>query len=278
MNNNTLLIGGVVVAAAFAFVVTQKRSGTEDAEIESRVAALNDRIGELESSLAEVTERADAQAAVIAETATLGSRLAETVQGLGEVSGSVAQTAAAPAPAEAPEAAPETAAAAAPGTGVGETAILADGAIRAFVSRVDAAGQMARLSMNGMMSDIAAGRSVTLAVDGQTCDVTADAIADGKVSLSAECAATATESAAAPAGIGDGTGIAVGETAIFGDGAVRVFLSRVDAAAGTARIAVNGLATTTLAVGESVEADGACSVALGGVEGNRASLGYACGS
>ncbi|TCM76967.1 hypothetical protein [Rhodovulum steppense] len=186
MNNNTLLIGGVVVAAAFAFVVTQKRSGTEDAEIESRVAALNDRIGELESSLAEVTERADAQAAVIAETATLGSRLAETVQGLGEVSGSVAETAAAPAPADAPEAAPVTAAAA-----------------------VDAG---------------------------------------------------------------------VGETAIFGDGAVRVFLSRVDAAAGTARIAVNGLATTTLAVGESVEADGACSVTLGGVEGNRASLGYACGS
>ncbi|HDR29778.1 hypothetical protein [Rhodovulum sp.] len=187
MNNNTLLMGGVVVAAAFAFVVTEKRSGTEDAEIESRVAALNDRIGELESSLAEVTERADAQAAVIAETATLGSRLAETVQGLGEVSGSVAQTAAAPAPAEAPEAAPKTAAAAAPGTGVGETAILADGA-------------------------------------------------------------------------------------------VRVFLSRVDAASGTARMAVNGLATTTLAMGESVAADGACSVALGGVEGNRASLGYACGS
>ncbi|TCO70295.1 hypothetical protein [Rhodovulum euryhalinum] len=192
MDGKTVLIGGVVVVAAFGFLVSQNKSGSQETALEGQVATLTDRISDLETALAEVTERADAQAAAIAEGATLGSRLAETVQGLGAMGDAAGQDAAAPA---------------------------------------------------------------------------------------AETAAAAAEPEAAPAAASDaGTLLAIGQTAVFGDGSVRVFLSRVDAEADAARIAVNGIATTTLAVGESVEAGDGCTVTLGGIEGNQASLGYTCGS
>lgn len=72
-------------------------------------------------------------------------------------------------------------------------------------------------------------------------------------------------------------GVAPGETAILGDGAARVFVSRVDADA--ARVAVNGVDTLMLAVGDSAAiADTGCSVTLSAVGGGRAAFGYACGS
>ncbi|MGC9419753.1 MAG: hypothetical protein ACP5EN_12355, partial [Rhodovulum sp.] len=191
--------------------------------------------------------------------------------------------AAAPKAEDPAEPAATAAAGTAGGTGVGETAILADGAIRAFVSRVDEAGQTARLSINGALSEVAAGDTVAVAADGQDCSVTADAIGGGTVSLSATCSAAGTEPApqdagsqSAAAASAEGTMVAVGETALFGGGEVRVFVSRV--AADAAVIAVNGLATTTLAVGGSTPVGDTCNVALAGTEGNAAALGYACGS
>ncbi|MGC9420875.1 MAG: hypothetical protein ACP5EN_18075, partial [Rhodovulum sp.] len=86
MDSRTTVIGGLVVVAAFGYYLSQQRSGSEEAVLEGQVDALTQRIGELEASLAAATEKAEAQAAVIAETAALGSRLAETVQGIGEIS------------------------------------------------------------------------------------------------------------------------------------------------------------------------------------------------
>ncbi|TCP38709.1 hypothetical protein [Rhodovulum marinum] len=296
MDSRTTVIGGLVVVAAFGYYLSQQRSGSEEAALEGQVGALTQRIGELEASLAAATEKAEAQAAVIAETAALGSRLAETVQGIGEISetagtaqstepaGAAAamETIAAAPKAEEP-AEPAATAAAEGGTGVGETAILADGAIRAFVSRVDEAGQTARLSINGALSEVAAGDTIAVAADGQDCSVSVDAIGGGTVSLSASCTAAEAEPAAEEPGSGsaaaaaaEGTMVGVGETALFGGSEVRVFVSRVTADA--AVIAVNGLATTTLAVGGSIPVGDACNVALAGVEGNAAALGYACAS
>jgi len=73
---------------------------------------------------------------------------------------------------------------------------------------------------------------------------------------------------AAPAPEG---GIGAGETALLADGAARVFVSRVDSAAGTARVAVNGFDTVTLAVGETADTD-ACAVSLDAVGGGKASF------
>ncbi|WP_074218663.1 hypothetical protein [Rhodovulum sp. ES.010] len=292
MEGKTIWIGGAVVVAAFALLVMQQRSGSEETALEQRIAGLTEQVEGLEAELAAVSARADAQAEALAESAALGSRLAKTVSGIGTASegagtaASPEMAAAVPEPAfeaAAPDAEAETAAPDG-GTAVGGTAILADGAVRAFVSRIDTEGQRARVSVNGTMQDLAVGDSMTVAADGQDCAVTLDAVGGGQAALSAACGApedtgeAATDSAAAPAATGDGTTVAVGETALFGDGAVRVFLARVDAEAGRARIALNGLETTTIAVGDSADAGGGCALSVSGVEANRATFGYACGA
>lgn len=87
------------------------------------------------------------------------------------------------------------------------------------------------------------------------------------IEATARADATASE---APEG-----GIGIGETALLGDGAARVFLSGVSD--GSARIAVNGFDTQTLAVGESAAA-GDCSVTLDAIGGGKARFGYNCNS
>lgn len=70
-------------------------------------------------------------------------------------------------------------------------------------------------------------------------------------------------------------GVGPGETALLGEGAARVFVSRVDA--GGARVAINGFDTATLAVGENAAlAEGGCNVTLTAVGGGKAAFGYAC--
>ncbi|ARE39407.1 Flagellar hook-length control protein FliK [Rhodovulum sp. P5] len=92
---------------------------------------------------------------------------------------------------------------------------------------------------------------------------------DDKAETSTAPVAVATT---APAG-----GVGAGETALLGDGAARVFVSRV--AADAARVAVNGFDTTTLTVGETAAVgDGGCSVTLDAVGAGKASFSYACSS
>lgn len=85
-------------------------------------------------------------------------------------------------------------------------------------------------------------------------------------------AARVSVATAAPEG-----GVGPGETALLGDGAARVFVSRVDADA--ARVAVNGLETAQLAVGDAaVIGNTGCRVTLSAVGGGKAAFGYACDS
>ncbi|GAA0293772.1 ABC transporter C-terminal domain-containing protein [Rhodovulum strictum] len=186
-------MGGAVVLMA-AFLIWQK-SDSGSSGMEQEIAALNARIDALGADLAEIgtdvaglAEAGAQQAQGLAEVAALGSRLAETVQGLGGV-------------------------------------------------------------------------------------VLEGAAAAGAASGPADAADAADAVAEAPAPVGPG------ETASFGDGSVRVFVSRVDADAGSARIAVNGTAMATLSTGEAVSLDETgCSVSLVAIEDGRASFGYACGS
>jgi hypothetical protein len=73
---------------------------------------------------------------------------------------------------------------------------------------------------------------------------------------------------------GEGEVVRVGETARFGD--ARVFLSAFDAAAGTARVAVNGSATQVLRLKAPVAAGG-CAVMLTGFAEGGARIAGACG-
>jgi hypothetical protein len=84
------------------------------------------------------------------------------------------------------------------------------------------------------------------------------------------------EAAAAPAaGTGEGTAVAVGAAATLVEGKLRVFLSRIDAEAGTARVAVNGPSAMEMTVGQPVEAGG-CTVTLTGIGDGEATLDAAC--
>ena len=92
-------------------------------------------------------------------------------------------------------------------------------------------------------------------------------------------AAGAAPGAAAPAASAAPVeGFGPGETAVLSDGALRVFVSGVGD--GSARLAVNGVQTVTVAVGEGVEAtagDKACTVTVEGIDRGRVALGYVCG-
>ena len=107
---------------------------------------------------------------------------------------------------------------------------------------------------------------------------------DAGATFSADCggagAAEAPEAeGAAPKVAGEATGkgtrVAVGAAETLVDGKLRVFLSAIDAEAGTARVAVNGPQTIALAVGEPVEAGG-CTVTLTGIGDGQATIDGGC--
>lgn len=74
--------------------------------------------------------------------------------------------------------------------------------------------------------------------------------------------------------------LGVGETALFADGQVRVFVSRVDPAGGSVRLMVNGEAAA-LGAGGTTQAtlgEGTCTVAVMGLDAGKATLGSDCGA
>ncbi len=93
----------------------------------------------------------------------------------------------------------------------------------------------------------------------------------------------APEQAAAPAPAADlpaPDGYAAGDTAIFSDGAFRVFVSRVDDAAGTARLSLNGT-MHEVAVGDTASIQtgtGGCTVSLDAIDRGHATLSGSCDS
>jgi len=293
LDNKTLLLGGAALLAV-GVVWTQTRdtkpkADPRVAQLEAEIGDLTAQLGAMQESMSSIAERADAQADAIAQSAELGSRLAKTVQGMGSAAsaGGAAQTAQGGGASGETAGATQQAAAETPpdGLGAGETAILADGAVRAFVSRVDDAAQSVRALINGSMQTVGADAPVKVSVDGKDCQVKLDGIDRGTVKLSAECGAAAeagSDAAAAPAESAAPSettdeGVAPGNVASFADGSVRVFVSWIADDGSAARIAVNGVQQTTLAVGDSTEVDG-CQISLDGVSEGRVNLGYGCSS
>ncbi|AUC54810.1 hypothetical protein CDO87_17245 [Sagittula sp. P11] len=162
--------------------------------------------------------------------------------------------------------------------GVGQTAIFADGALRVFVSRLDAQSGSARLSINGEPSMLGAGGTTEASVGEQTCAVSVMALTDEGVTLGSDCKGAAQQQAAASEA--PENGMKPGNVVSLADGAVRVFLSSVDDENGMARIAVNGVSTQSVAVGDSVDVtsgDQNCTVTVTGIGQGQAAFEATCG-
>lgn len=149
------------------------------------------------------------------------------------------------------------------GLSVGKTAIFADGAVRAFVTRLDSENGAAVLTINGARESLATGDAVVVRHSGGTCRVGLGGIADGMAQITSDCDAP----------MGTDSGIKPGQTATLADGALRVFFSGV--IGGDARLAVNGQKTQIVAVGERLEA-GDCSVSVTGISGSVVGLDGSC--
>jgi hypothetical protein len=309
MTRNQLLLGGACLLLVGLLVGYAAGSGGPDIEdidaaiaerLDAAGAAEAERLAALETRLGELTGRLDAIESGVssgAETAagvgeriggdlaalgsTLGDRIQDTAaahlaaieSGIASLRSELATRRAAPAEPAAPTP-PAPANPAAEGTppagqGVGETALLSDGAVRVFVSRVDDAAGSARLGINGAQATLKPGESHTFPSDGQDCRVTLAAIDRGHVVLAGGCG----DDLPQPEGASAGTTVALG------DGAVRVFVSGVTDEG--ARIAVNGVETRTVPVGEAIEVrvgEEDCRVSVLSIDRGHVALDYACGS
>ncbi len=317
-NQKTFFAGAVGAVAGLVIGLVAAPSGPDIGEIEAvvanRVNAIETaRAADMEalmSAQTALTERLDAVAAeasastgavsqlaedIGARVEGLGAEIGARVAGLGDsVNSALAEANAAQssalssvltrlrgAEADAPEAgdtataeaAPaEAPAAAAPvsGSGIGETILLADGAIRAFVSRIDEAAQRVRLQINGETTDLGAGDEIDVSAGGTDCRLGVSGIGGGQVALDGTCG----DALAAP------EGATPGATLALADGTVRVFVSGIDAAGQTARIAINGTVTRKAGIGESIDVAteaGPCAVTVTGIDRGHVSLAAACG-
>lgn len=84
-------------------------------------------------------------------------------------------------------------------------------------------------------------------------------------------AADETAGAAAPQVATTGIPLTPGQAATLADNRIRVFLSSADPQSGSARVAINGLDTKMLTVGEPIEFNG-CRVVLSGFDANGTAM------
>lgn len=253
------------------------------AEVGAATGALDTRLGALESALAgvgpDIVASVEAiRADVDASLATREEAQAAQLAALDERLASVATQSA---PAAAVTAAPAPASDAAPaGALPGETAVLLDGAVRAFVSRVTDQG--ASVAVNGQsLITLAVGEGAPVAVGEKSCIVALDAVDQGSALLSADCAESASAAgAAAPSGLTltAAAPVGIGQTALLADGKLKLFVSRIDD--GGAVVAVGPRDTLTLALGAETAVttpDGAsCAVSLVSVADGTVELAGAC--
>jgi len=258
-------------------------TATETAEIGKIETSLTQLAGDLGGRLDGIAGTVDSGAKSVADVGTriggdvqaLGqslqsaietssaSHLAALESGLAGLRGRISATPAADAPAAAPAASAEPV----EGFGAGETAVLSDGALRVFVSRIDAAAGTASVRANGEDLVLAVGQPQTLAAATGACKITLDAVGEGSAAVSGACG----DALPAPDGAAPGTTVDLAE-------GLSVFVSGVTDAG--ARIAVNGVQTVTVPVGEGVDAtvgDKRCRVSVEGVDRGRVALGYVCG-
>lgn len=201
--------------------------------------------------------------AAASQVAALQGQLDQLRQSLAERRQAAAPEAAQPAPAPAPRSG-------GPGLTPGNTAMLADGALRVFVSRVSQEDQSARLSIQGALASMAVGETVLTMAGNDYCMVTLDGISGSGAQLSGACGDDLPEA----------EGAGPGNTVMLGDGAIRVFVSRVEDWPQRARLSINGQMkeleagrTALLSVGDQL-----CGVKLDAVDRGHASVSAACGS
>lgn len=152
------------------------------------------------------------------------------------------------------------------GFGIGETAVFADGNVRVFVSRLDVADRSARLSVNAQDMHVTAGHATVVRHAGGTCLVGVSAISSSGAVITSDCDTPLA-----------GPTFSAGETAILEDGALRVFVSGI--LSGDARLAINGLDTQTVSVGdvlEVVSGDQTCTVSVSGIRDGSLALNGVC--
>ncbi|MBP7242347.1 hypothetical protein [Amaricoccus sp.] len=303
-NKGLLTIAGAVVLFLLGLVIGLAAGGPSTEDIEAAVgkrldeaaSAQNERLaaveagvdglksdlaGRLEGLGAGVEAGKDAVAGIGENVAGLGQSIAAAVKtasadqlaalesGLARLRDRIAAPAPTAEPAAPDAAAPAAAATSAPveGFGPGETGVLADGAVRVFVSRIDDADHSATVRVNGKDLVLAMGQPQTLVSDAGECRLTLDAVGGGKAAVSAACG----DALPAP------EGARPGETVALGDG-LRVFVSHVSDSG--ARIAINGTQIQTVGIGESVEArvgETTCSVSVTGVDRGHVALTGSCG-
>lgn len=243
-------------------------------EVSERLAALEESVsgnaGAVASDLGERIAALEARIDTVAED--IGSQISETAEAQAEaVRGALkAQPDAAPEPeaeaaaVSAPQAeTPEGLAMVAGARGVGETFVLAGGAVRAFVQRVDAEAGTALLSVNGAAAQLSPGEAITVRHDAGACRLALSEVGADGVRISSDCDMPA----------GEGAAYGPGEMASLGDGQLRVFVSGI--LGDTARLAINGLDTQSLRVGESHSVEN-CTVSVTGIRGNRVLLDGGC--
>jgi hypothetical protein len=255
----------------------QKSVSDSSGAASDQASSMSDRLAALEKS---VKDNAGAVSSDVGEKlAQLG---AVVEKGLGETrdrvaalaapkadSGATEETGAEPSKPAAAAAAPS--AAPADGLGAGETRVLADGALRVFVSRVDDGS--AKLFVNGGSRTATAGESFAVETDGGSCTVKVGQIGGGKVEIGGQCGEPALPGTA-PAEIKPG------HATVLEDGRIKVFLSSVTPT-GAARIAVNGLDTIDVDPGGRVDTnapDGTpCHVMVDAVKDQTVSVSGTCG-
>ncbi|MFD1342147.1 hypothetical protein [Litorisediminicola beolgyonensis] len=269
------------------------------------ISALTEEIAALSSQVqSAMSASAESQTGVADALGTLGDQLSQIAQGGGGGASSSGSDSEAEAPAESASASMDNGggnSGGGEGTRAGSTVSFADGAIRVFVSRVDSEGGSARLAIDGALVTLAAGESHEIEVEGEPCSVTLDGVSGNSAQISGGCGdsggsgeisgeaasiegGSSGEGSSAEGGSGEGSSdeggsaLRMGETAILGEGAARVFLSGMSEENGTARIAVNGVIVETLESGASLEVPGTdgCSVTLDSVSAEGASVSYGC--
>ena len=252
-------------------------------KLDGAVADLSAQLGDISSSVSSsIADAGAAQAAAVDEKlASLSGAIETAAAASPSASASLAAIATAPAATSANDAP----AADVEGFVAGETAVLLGGKAKVFVSGTDDAAGTVRVAVNGQdLAVLDQTGPVAFSADGENCVLSLDALTSGHAQMSAECTATvetatpalqASEAARASAAEPKGPG----QTAWLLDGKVRVFISGIDAAAGTARVAVNGTDTAVLGGAHVVtfDADGtACTLNLAEITDGRVQLSATC--
>lgn len=263
------------------------------ADMGARLTAIEDAIGADGSAQAEMMETLRGEIAdQMSALSTQGDALAAEFANLGETLSEQDRAVMAPEPSDAAEEAAseaETAEAATEtgteagasdnidgdggafvGIGAGETQSFGDGALRVTVSRVDARANAARLSVNGQWLRMGVGDTVSVLGDaGLYCRLTLSGLMERQVSTIAACGDDLPEP----------EGARPGELLLMADGAIRAFISGVATDGQAARVALNGVGTEVLGLGESVdvEVDGAaCTVTLEDIDRAHVALSTSC--